>query len=154
MKNIKPKWTFTAGGDVTATPTIYNGRIYVPDWSGNMWCLDATTGATIWTRKIYDLVMAIPGLTPAPYPSATPVQIISRASPVISGSVMVSYNMLRLFTEGVDYSWKHVTLLLSATCMQHPKAETSPVLCPHSSHSLTLLSTCTCQHCTRRWCPS
>lgn len=28
------RWTFTTGGDVSATPTVFNGRLYVPDWNG------------------------------------------------------------------------------------------------------------------------
>lgn len=85
---IQPKWTFTAGSDVTATPTVANGRLYVPDWSGKLWCLDAVTGATIWSQQILDLVLQA---DPDPYPAyGNAGTIISRASPAIAGNLLVS----------------------------------------------------------------
>ena len=32
--SLKPKWTFTTAGDVSATATVVNGVAYVPDWGG------------------------------------------------------------------------------------------------------------------------
>jgi polyvinyl alcohol dehydrogenase (cytochrome) len=86
IANIQPKWTFTAGSDVTATPTISAGRLYVPDWSGKLWCLDAVTGETIWSQQIHDLVLQV---DPNPYPTAPAGTVISRTSPAISGSTLV-----------------------------------------------------------------
>ena len=83
---IKAKWSFVAGSDVTATPVIVDGRLYVPDWAGNLWCLDSTTGATIWRQNISQLVYSVDA---KPYPEAKPSQIISRASPAILGTIMV-----------------------------------------------------------------
>ena len=34
--NLKPKWTFTTAGDVSATATVVNGVAYVPDWGGKL----------------------------------------------------------------------------------------------------------------------
>ncbi|MEV7858194.1 hypothetical protein AB0O86_04945 [Streptomyces hirsutus] len=31
VKNLKARWTFTAGGDISATPTVVDGVAYVPD---------------------------------------------------------------------------------------------------------------------------
>ena len=95
---VNPKWSFTAGSDVTATPVIVGGRLYVPDWAGNLYCLDATTGATIWRQNISQLVYSV---DPAPYPDAKPSQIISRASPAIAGAVMVRRQQLH--TSGWHY---------------------------------------------------
>uniref|UniRef100_A0A383VAH7 Pyrrolo-quinoline quinone repeat domain-containing protein n=1 Tax=Tetradesmus obliquus TaxID=3088 RepID=A0A383VAH7_TETOB len=73
------RWSFSAGGDLSATPTVVAGRLYVPDWNGNLWCLNASTSAVIWTKKILDYVLAV---DPNPYPSGyTSSNIISRTSP-------------------------------------------------------------------------
>src|SRR5258708_8303329 len=34
------KWTYDAAGDVSATPTVVGGGVYVPDWGGNINRLD------------------------------------------------------------------------------------------------------------------
>lgn len=92
IASIQPKWTFTAGSDVTATPTVSNGWLYVPDWSGKLWCLDAVTGMTIWNQTIYDLVLQV---DPTPYPPASPGTVISRTSPAISGNYLVGSHWLQ-----------------------------------------------------------
>jgi outer membrane protein assembly factor BamB len=62
--------------------------LYVPDWSGNLWCLDAVTGSIIWSRKISDLIFEA---DPNPYPTVTDnTTLISRTSPAISGGYLVS----------------------------------------------------------------
>ena len=37
---------------VSGTPTVYRGRAYFGDWQGNVWAVDAKTGADIWSTKI------------------------------------------------------------------------------------------------------
>jgi len=74
---------------VSATPVVVDGRLYVPDWAGNLWCLDANTGSTIWSKNISQLVHQA---DPSPSPPAPAFTIISRASPAISGGTMVSLN--------------------------------------------------------------
>lgn len=92
VASLKAKWTFTTGGDVTATPVIVRGRLYVPDWGGNLWCLNATTSAVIWNRKVADLVYQV---DPRPYPAVdSNSSIISRASPAVAGTMMVSLGLL------------------------------------------------------------
>src|SRR6516164_1142045 len=39
VSTLKPRWTLTTGGDVSATPTVVNGTVYVPDWAGNLWAV-------------------------------------------------------------------------------------------------------------------
>ena len=46
------KWVFTTGGDVTATPTVEEDAVYVPDFAGNLYKIDASTGTAIWSTKI------------------------------------------------------------------------------------------------------
>jgi polyvinyl alcohol dehydrogenase (cytochrome) len=68
-------WSLTTGGDVSATPTVSGNAVYVPDWSGNLLKLNASTGAVIWSRKISDYT----GDSGA----------VSRTSPAISGGTIV-----------------------------------------------------------------
>jgi outer membrane protein assembly factor BamB len=52
--NLKTKWIFTTGGDVSATPAVVNGVVYFPDFAGNFYVVNAKTGALVWTRKVSD----------------------------------------------------------------------------------------------------
>jgi polyvinyl alcohol dehydrogenase (cytochrome) len=53
-KNLKLKWTFTAGGEISARASVANGVAYFPDWGGNIWAVNANTGAKIWGHKLTD----------------------------------------------------------------------------------------------------
>ncbi len=46
------KWSRTIHGDVSATPAVVNGVVYIPDWGGYLTTLNAATGALIWERRI------------------------------------------------------------------------------------------------------
>jgi polyvinyl alcohol dehydrogenase (cytochrome) len=50
--SLTKKWEFTTGGDVSATPTVVGGALYVPDRAGNLYKIDAETGALVWSRTI------------------------------------------------------------------------------------------------------
>jgi polyvinyl alcohol dehydrogenase (cytochrome) len=52
VKNLSPKWTFTTGGDVSATPTVDGDAIYFPDWGGNLFAVKKDSGRLIWSHKI------------------------------------------------------------------------------------------------------
>ncbi|HYG56806.1 MAG TPA: PQQ-binding-like beta-propeller repeat protein [Symbiobacteriaceae bacterium] len=69
------KWVFEAGGDISATPTVFGGAVYFPDFGGNLWKLDAQSGTVIWSRQISDYT-GMPGA-------------ISRVSPVIAGNKLI-----------------------------------------------------------------
>ena len=49
---LAPKWTFTAGGNVSATPTMANNAVYFPDWAGNLYGVNSANGKLIWSGKI------------------------------------------------------------------------------------------------------
>ncbi len=49
---LQTKWVFTTAGDVTATPTVSAGSVYVPDWGGYVYRIDAETGKAIWSHKV------------------------------------------------------------------------------------------------------
>lgn len=79
-------WSYSLTTDVSATPTIVGGRMYVPDWSGILYCFNAATGALIWKKYIVDYIAAV---EPAAIVGVTNTSIISRTSPAVSGSTMV-----------------------------------------------------------------
>src|SRR6188768_476672 len=47
VSTLKMKWAFETGGDVSATPAVDEGFVYFPDWKGNLYKVDATTGQLI-----------------------------------------------------------------------------------------------------------
>src|SRR5215472_14194136 len=51
---LKPKWTFTTGGDVSARAAVVNKVAYFPDWGGNLWAVNTTTGKKIWGHQLSD----------------------------------------------------------------------------------------------------
>jgi polyvinyl alcohol dehydrogenase (cytochrome) len=54
VKGLKPKWVFTTGGDVSATPTVDGDAVYFPDWDGNLFAVEKDSGHLIWSHKISD----------------------------------------------------------------------------------------------------
>ncbi len=71
---LATKWTFTTGGEVSARPSVVDNVVYVPDWGGNLWALDAKKGTAIWSHQFSDY-----GL---------PANTNSRTSPAVSNGVI------------------------------------------------------------------
>ena len=68
VKDLSPKWVFTTGGDVSATPTVAGDAVYFPDWDGNLFAVKKDSGRLIWSHKIseYDGVEgAVSRVSPA-----------------------------------------------------------------------------------------
>lgn len=68
VHNLDPKWVFTTGGDVSATPAVGGNAVYFPDWSGNLFAVNKNSGRLIWSHKVSDydgVVGAISRVTPA-----------------------------------------------------------------------------------------
>src|SRR2546423_4791260 len=80
VKNLSPKWTFTTGGDVSATPTVDGEAVYFPDWGGNLFAVEKNSGQLIWSHKIseYD------GVDGA----------VSRVSPAVDGDQVIIGDIL------------------------------------------------------------
>jgi polyvinyl alcohol dehydrogenase (cytochrome) len=58
VSTLKTKWTFTTGGDVSARAAVVDGVVYFPDWGGNIWAVNASTGKKIWHHQMSDYGLA------------------------------------------------------------------------------------------------
>jgi polyvinyl alcohol dehydrogenase (cytochrome) len=88
------KWKLAAAGDISATPAVVDGQIYVPDWGGMVSRIDAASGAVVWTGSVGRLLSPSndagtddsgDGAT-GPRSSSVPV---ARGTPVVSGSLVI-----------------------------------------------------------------
>ena len=80
VKGLTPKWVFTTGGDVSATPTVDGDAVYFPDWGGNLFAVQKENGRLIWSHKISDY----DGVTGA----------ISRVSPAVDHDQLIIGDIL------------------------------------------------------------
>jgi polyvinyl alcohol dehydrogenase (cytochrome) len=74
VQSLKPKWTFTTGGDVSARAAIVNGVAYFPDWGGYIWAVNVQNGKSIWSHQLSDY-----GLTAG---------TVSRTSPTVANGIV------------------------------------------------------------------
>jgi polyvinyl alcohol dehydrogenase (cytochrome) len=58
ISQLHPLWTFTTGGDVSARAAVVNTVAYFPDWAGNIYAVNASTGAQIWRHQLSDYGLA------------------------------------------------------------------------------------------------
>jgi polyvinyl alcohol dehydrogenase (cytochrome) len=72
---LAPRWTLTMAGDVSATPAVHNGVVYVPDWGGYLSAIRASNGQLIWRR----LISSYNGIAGS----------VSRTDPVVDGATVV-----------------------------------------------------------------
>jgi polyvinyl alcohol dehydrogenase (cytochrome) len=54
VHQLVPKWEFTTGSDVSATPTVAGNAVYFPDWAGNLFAVRADNGDLLWSHQISD----------------------------------------------------------------------------------------------------
>jgi polyvinyl alcohol dehydrogenase (cytochrome) len=74
VNGLTAKWVFTTGSDLPVTPAVVDGAVYVPDFDGNLYKIDANTGQQIWARKLSE------------YSGRTGTR--SRSYPVVQGNVL------------------------------------------------------------------
>ncbi|CAK9322648.1 unnamed protein product [Citrullus colocynthis] len=55
VSDLRLKWEFYAGGDISVTPAIYDGAIYFPSWNGFLYAVRASNGALIWKKNLQKL---------------------------------------------------------------------------------------------------
>jgi polyvinyl alcohol dehydrogenase (cytochrome) len=88
------KWTYKAAGDVSATPAVVDGDVYVPDWGGMMSRINGLTGRPIWSISVGALIGApIPAPAAAPDagapPADTPAPVVARDTPVVTADSVI-----------------------------------------------------------------
>ena len=88
VSGLAVKWKFTTQNDVSATPSVdaTGGYVYFPDWSGNLYKLNAATGATVWQHQMTDY-----GLSSA---------VMSRTTPTLWGTMVIIGASSSLATPG------------------------------------------------------
>lgn len=74
VSQLKQKWLVNTAGDVTATPTMVNGKLYFPDLGGNLWAVNSA-GKVLWSHTVASYT-GIAG-------------DISRSSPAIDGDKLI-----------------------------------------------------------------
>ncbi|HVL48745.1 MAG TPA: PQQ-binding-like beta-propeller repeat protein, partial [Candidatus Thermoplasmatota archaeon] len=52
LKDFREAWRFFAGGAITGTPAVVDGRVYVGSWAGKFHALDAATGRVLWNATV------------------------------------------------------------------------------------------------------
>jgi polyvinyl alcohol dehydrogenase (cytochrome) len=52
VSSLVVKWSYTTAGSVSATPAVANSAVYFPDWAGNLYALDASSGQQLWSTTI------------------------------------------------------------------------------------------------------
>jgi polyvinyl alcohol dehydrogenase (cytochrome) len=84
---LKQKWVFTTGGNVSAIPTVSGGKVFFPDWAGNLYAVNASTGSLIWQHSM----VSYTGVA----------KTVSRDSPAVyNGSIIVGDHVDGLHTGG------------------------------------------------------
>ncbi|MDB5077821.1 MAG: outer membrane protein assembly factor BamB, containings PQQ-like beta-propeller repeat [Chloroflexi bacterium] len=83
---LKPKWVFTAHGDVSARAAVVNGVAYFPDWGGYLNAVNANNGHLIWQKSILADYFggAVPGHAGVP-------KVVSRTSAFVDTSSNTIY---------------------------------------------------------------
>ena len=76
------RWAFYAGKDISATPAVANGVVYLPSWNGYLYAINAFNGALIWKQNLSELT----GLTG----TGVVVNItVSRSTPTVDGDLLI-----------------------------------------------------------------
>lgn len=75
VATLVQKWVLTTAGNVTATPTVYQGVLYVPDMGGKLWAVTAASGKVRWSRDISSYTNI--------------ANDVSRTSPAIAGDTII-----------------------------------------------------------------
>ena len=60
--SLELKWSYTTGGGVESSPAVANGVVYVGSDDGNLYALDASTGALLWSYTTGDIVFSSPAV--------------------------------------------------------------------------------------------
>lgn len=89
---LTPKWVFTTGGDVSATPAVDANNVYFPDWAGNLYAVNRYTGQLVWSSSI-PAATGIPGDKARATPAVTEDKlIIGTQGPLGGGGTVLAFD--------------------------------------------------------------
>jgi polyvinyl alcohol dehydrogenase (cytochrome) len=90
---LSVKWTYKAAGDISATPAVVDGDVYVPDWGGMMNRVNGLTGRKVWSVSVGALIgVPIPdaGAPDAGSPPPdTVAPVVARDTPVVTADSVI-----------------------------------------------------------------
>jgi polyvinyl alcohol dehydrogenase (cytochrome) len=92
---LASKWVFTSESDVSATPTMDDGFVYFPDWGGNLYAVQKSTGKLLWSHKVseYDgYAGAVSRVSPAVHQDDVIIGDIQNARLAHSGANVIAVN--------------------------------------------------------------
>jgi len=82
--NLRLKWKFYAGKDITATPAIYDGTLYFPSWNGNIYAVKEGDGSLVWKQNLQILTgLKATGLI------QNVNWTVSRSTPTVAGDLLI-----------------------------------------------------------------
>ncbi|KAI3693155.1 hypothetical protein L6452_32986 [Arctium lappa] len=84
VANLRLKWKFIAGNDISATPAIYNNTVYFPSWNGKIYALNESDGSVIWQHDIGQLT----GLKPTGLVIGVN-WTVSRSTPTVADDLLI-----------------------------------------------------------------
>jgi len=122
---LKPIWTFTTGGDVSARAAVVAGVAYFPDWGGNLWAVNTVTGKAVWSHQLSDY-----------FSGAASGSIHARVAPAVSGGIVYVGTQEGAYMLAIDAStgtlaWKtQLSVVPGTTTVDDPYAiiSVSPVV--------------------------
>jgi hypothetical protein len=62
VSSLGLKWSYTTGGFVTSSPTVWNNVVYVGSNDNNIYALNASTGSLLWSYPTRDPVEGSPAV--------------------------------------------------------------------------------------------
>lgn len=82
--NLHLKWEFYAGRDISATPAIFEGKLYFPSWNGYLYAVRASDGMLLWKKNLQKLT----GLEPTGLITNVNTTV-ARATPTLAGDLLI-----------------------------------------------------------------
>lgn len=82
VSNLRLRWKFYAGRDISATPALADGTVYFPSWNGFLYAVNAFTGELQWKQNLSELT----GLQGT---GVTVNVTVSRATPTVTGNLLI-----------------------------------------------------------------
>ncbi|MET0594410.1 MAG: PQQ-binding-like beta-propeller repeat protein, partial [Polyangiaceae bacterium] len=93
-------------GDVSATPAVVEGQVYVPDWSGKLTRFDAATGNVVWSKRVADLAeLPTPGDGGTNDGGVLVDAVVSRMTPIVTNGAVIFGTFRQGFTSPASLAY-------------------------------------------------